>query len=344
MEKDFLKIIRLLEMFLGASKNGMDENGQIQFNCPECAAMHGVESDGKFNLEVNLYKGCVYQCWSCGETNGTKGTLYKLIKKYGSALILKEYQEIVKGIRLQTLYTLSSEYSGQTLAYISPIIDNEIKLPDGFTPINFKECNDKRVIDYLSKRGITQEIVDEFNMGYIPYTQDNWKLSNRIVIPSYGSDGFLNYWIARDFTNNKKRMKYMNPEINKMDIIFNEKNIIWDDDIVLVEGAFDMIASCPNTIPLLGKIIKRDTPLYNALVQKSKGKIIIFLDSDAKENVKSIYRYLNFGKIRERLFYVPYNGRNLDFDPSLIFQKYGKEGIIKMLNNIKQFNEIELLK
>ena len=73
-------IIEILEDFLGNHKKHYEAKGQISFDCPECAMEKGLmEGDGKGNLEVNYDSG-VYKCWACSETNGTHGTVRKLIK------------------------------------------------------------------------------------------------------------------------------------------------------------------------------------------------------------------------------------------------------------------------
>jgi hypothetical protein len=149
----------------------------------------------------------------------------------------------------------------------------------------------------------------------------------------------LNYWVGRDFSNWDKKMKYMNPKVDKKEIIFNEEKVCWDADINLVEGPFDHIV-VPNSIPLLGKALKDDDKLFYTLRDRANANINIFLDADAFDDVKRIYKILNHGKLFGKIRYIPLNS---DDDPSLIYQKYGKKGIIKSLQNAISFKENEIL-
>lgn len=68
-------------------------------------------------------------------------------------------------------------------------------------------------------------------------------------------NGNVNYFVSRLINeNNKKVSKYLNPEINKDKIIFNEGLLNFDSTIYLVEGSFDSI-SLINAVPMLGKTL-----------------------------------------------------------------------------------------
>ena len=78
-------------------------------------------------------------------------------------------------------------------------------------------------------------------------------------------NGKLNYWTGRDFLGYDKRQKYFTPQVERKDIIFNEEKIQWDADVTLVEGPFDHIV-VPNSIPLLGKVLKTDFKIYQEII------------------------------------------------------------------------------
>ena len=93
IDTEFEPIIEILEDILGDYKLHNDGKGQISFDCPVCShEIKGLdEGDGKGNLEIN-YKLGVYKCWSCSETHNTRGTLYRLIKKYGNKKQIQFYE------------------------------------------------------------------------------------------------------------------------------------------------------------------------------------------------------------------------------------------------------------
>ena len=89
-----------------------------------------------------------------------------------------------------------------------------VKLPEEFKPLwNGGDSIVKRhALSYLYKRGIDDSDILKYNIGYC----DEGLYSNRIIIPSYDSDGQLNFFVGRDFYNSK--LKYRNSPTSK-DII-----------------------------------------------------------------------------------------------------------------------------
>lgn len=326
-------LIDILSLFLGApkSKDGGDSL-QFQFNCPCCAEEKGLShGDGKYNLEISLVIG-KYHCWSCSQTHGTHGNIPKLIKDYGNPDILNKYKKAVSELKESKLYEL---YLSDSIS----ISDTSLSLPESYSKIDLNNCNDL-VSDYLLKRGINQDIINRFSIGYTNSTDSDFRCRNRIIIPSYDIFNDLNFWVGRDYIGKNNSLKYMNSEVNKSDIIFNERLINWDNDIYIVEGPFDAICMVPNTICLLGKSLKVDSLLFRTIIKKCNGRIIIVLDGDAVNDIKSIYVKLNNTKMRGRVFHIEIPN---DLDPALIFQKWGKNGIIKLLKKETQYKEINLM-
>lgn len=271
-------VIDLLREVLGNEKAHYDLKCQITFDCPVCSyEIKGLDhGDGKGNLEIN-YCRHIYKCWSCSETHGTQGPLGKLLDRFGNKQIKKTY-ELLKPEDEQ--YVAKRQY---------------VKLPQGFK--KFSESNPRYIphaeaMRYLKQRGITEEIIEKFNIGY---TADG-DFAYRVIIPSYDSEGELNYFIARSWVPNK--MKYKNPTIPKETIIFNEFNIDFEKDIYLVEGAFDMLF-LDNAIPLLGK--KISPMLFERIYNEAQGDIHICLDGDAWENAQRLFHELNGGRLYGRI-------------------------------------------
>ena len=97
--------------------------------------------------------------------------------------------------------------------------------PKGLNPLY------RKVEQYVKDRGITQEDIIRYNLGYC----DSGIYSNRIIIPSYDRDNRLNYFIRSVF--DEEKFKYKNP-ISKNVTIF-ENQINWKEPITLTEGVFD---------------------------------------------------------------------------------------------------------
>jgi len=282
---EYEPIIEIIEDILGDHRMHNDYKGQISFDCPVCShEIKGLDNgDGKGNLEVN-YKRGVYKCWSCAETHDTHGSLYKLIKKYGTPRHLKRYE---------LLRPEDEEYG--------PVPKKDIKLPKEFIPIlqasmGLKLTHHyKQAINYLKSRNIGEELIRKYNIGFCydgPY-------ANRIIIPSYDENGRINYFIARSYLSRTK-MKYKNPDVQKETIIWNEHLLDWNKKVYLVEGVFDSIF-LPNSIPMLGKYIS--DMLFKKIYETAIG-VTIILDGDAWDDEERLYHKINCGKLMGRVYVV----------------------------------------
>lgn len=331
------KLKSILDSFLGDSKKDLDDTFQLQYSCPRCREENGNSENRKFNLEISLSKQ-LFNCWKCSSVHDEMhGSILKLIKIYGNESILKEYKETIYTLRQSKLYEVSFDKDDFNID--TTVFEREtVKLPSNFRKFNRGAYNASKAMDYLFNRGITWDIIEEHNIGYTTYDENNKQVSSRIVIPSFNKFGELNYWTGRDFLNFDKRQKYFNPQVERKDIIFNEEKIQWDADITLVEGPFDHIV-VPNSIPLLGKSLKTDFKLYQELIYKANANILIFLDSDASEDVKKLYKLLNHNKLYNKIRYVPVKN---DLDPAKIFELYGYKGIVNHLRKAEKIDEIYL--
>jgi len=302
-------VLQILKQFLGQEHDHNESTGQVSFDCPACAedkCLPYGRGDGKHKLSVNYSKN-IFRCWVCGFKNGMHGYVPKLIKRYGNKKLLKEYFLVRPN---------SDDYKTEKKQI-------EVKLPEGFTKLikdNDNQHEFYSAYNYIKNRGITDEMIDKFNIGYTVLG----KYHNRIIIPSYDDFNDLNYFISRSWDKWKKP-KYLNPIAEKTELVFNEKVINWDSTLYLVEGVFDHIC-IPNSIPLLGKILHDN--LKNKIYEKANAEIVIVLDGEAFDDAIKIYKTLNIGKLKNKikLCTPPYNE-----DPSSIFQKQGNKGIIKLL-------------
>lgn len=331
-----VRIYNILREILGESKQGAfsPSEYQYQWNCKRCEEELGYNKNS-YNFETNLAAG-VCHCWRCGFS----GPISRVVKDYGGTEQLKDYYAAVKDIKESKYYNIGLFKDMAENAYLN----DYIKLPDTFTKIDLKTCRKKKLVEYLEKRRITQDIIDLHNIGYTTWDEDKYNLRNRIIIPSYDSAGDLNYWVGRDFTGNEKRMKYWNSKNDKNEIVFQESLIQWDANIVLVEGVFDAL-TYPNAISLLGKTLTRGCKLHTTLKEKANANIIVCLDGDTEiEETKRIYNLLNIGRLRGKIRYIRLGTDEIPYkDFGEIYEAEGKEGMIKAFRQAKEFSEIELL-
>jgi DNA primase len=271
-----------------------------------------------------------------------RGSIVKLIKMYGNETLLSQYKDTIRSIHESELYKLHFG-KGDFNIDTSIIAAEDLKLPSTYTLFNRNEKAHYGALKYVRERGLDWDILEKYKIGYTLKEEDEdmRKYSYRIILPSYNQYGELNYWVGRNFLpeNDKfPRTKYSNPKAEKKEIIFNEERVQWDADITLVEGAFDHIV-VPNSIPLLGKALDTDYKLYWELVTRANANVNIFLDADAFQTVKEIYRLLNHGRLYNKVRYIPVGG---DEDPSSLFEKGGYKTIVEHLRNARQIDEVYL--
>jgi hypothetical protein len=301
-------LVNILESFLGPYRKHNEDTGQIAFDCPACSADKNlIDGDGKGNLEIN-YEESIFKCWSCQETNHMHGPIIKLLKKYATPKNVRDYLLIKPDV------TISEKVKKDII----------LTLPEGYLELskcNGSEYKYQQAMSYLKERGITDKIIKDYKIGFT----SRGKFFNRIIIPSYDSENNLNYFIARWFSKEYTKLKYLNPDVEKQEIIFNEYKINWDATIYLVEGATDHIVT-PNSIPLLGKYISPQ--LLDLLQENAKSYVVIVMDDDAYADTVRLYNELNFGELRDKVKVVKCPD---GYDPSKLYEKFGNKGVIKLL-------------
>ena len=309
------ELLYLLDDILGDRRKQYAVKKQISYDCPICSAEKGVEHDNKGNFEVNYGKG-VFKCWACGDTHNTKGSISRLIKKFGNKDHLARFRAL----------DISFDYN-------SIMSDLEIKvmeLPQDCISLSTEEG--KRIgelgYEYLLSRGIDDDIIEKHNLFYVY----GGKYKNRILIPSFNIFDELEFFVTRSIFKNK--LKYLNPSANKQAIIFNESMIDWTSPITLLEGPFDHLV-VPNSIPMLGK--KFYELLHKKLYKYAESNIFIALDGDALDDAVEIYRKLDVGKLKGRIFIVPIPKPT---DISEIYQKEGLEGLKKIFRKAYRLKDL----
>ena len=267
-------LLELIEDVLDKPKKVYGSKHQYGYDCPNCMDIKGLDKgDNKGNLEINLNK-FVYHCWGCG----ISGPLGKLFDSYGT----KKQKKVYNLIKPEELRQQENKKP-------------KLKLPEGYT--TFEDSNPRFIphieaYKYLQSRGITDEIIKKYKIGYT-VTGD---FAYRIIVPSFNKEGVLNYFVARSWV--KSRLKYKNPTAAKDEIIFNEGIIDWNKDVYLCEGVFDSFF-LDNPIVMLGK--KMSSLLFETLYANAKGNIIICTDGDAWSDGLKLYHELNGGALYNKI-------------------------------------------
>ena len=259
------KIINLLNRVLNSNGTKLRKQDEYMYWSP-------FISHHKPKLQINITTGK----WHCWVSNVGGHNLFQLFKKVGASN--EHFSELGELVDDVPRYKKTKDTSKEV-----------VQLPKEYKPLwNGGDSIVKRhALSYLYKRGINDQDILKYDIGYC----DFGLYSNRIIIPSYDSDGKLNFFVGRDFYNGK--MKYRNSPTSK-DIIGFDLFINWDEPIILCEGVFDAMAFRRNAIPLFGKTIM-DT-LMKKIIESRVKTIYLGLDNDAIEDaVKITETFINNG-------------------------------------------------
>jgi DNA primase len=302
------KLLSLLEELLGSYKEYPKQH-EVAFFCPAC-------NHRKRKLQINLITG-KYHCWTCETTNDMAGnSLYSLFKKVSATV--EQYAKLSEILGNRRPITFDTKSQRQKTLF----------LPDEYISL-IEENNSpyyRQAMFYLKKRGVTIDDIRRYNIGYAEYGE----YKNRVIVPSYGETGRLNFFIARSFVEDEY-MRYKMPSWDK-NIIGFELFVNWNYPIIIVEGVFDALAIKRNAIPVFGKTIPDSLKLK--IVNRNVRDIYLALDADAMQNsVKYAKKFINDGR---NVYIVDLT----DKDPS----KLGFENMERLIYDTPKLTFADLVK
>ncbi len=297
-------VISTLSNALGSYSNL--RGNELAFYCPFC-------NHHKQKLQVNT-ETQKWHCWTCN-SGGKK--LTSLLKRLD---VDRKTISIIREIYGDSQYNPQLE-DADTKVFIS--LPKEFislsEVPKGFNP------EYKHAINYLTQRGITEKDIIKYNIGYCK----EGLYARRVIVPSYNSDGSLNYFVSRSYYPEEK-MKYKNPPISK-NVICLDSQVNWKEPIILCEGVFDAITIKRNAIPLLGKFPSKE--LVQKIFLSGVSDIIISLDNDAINEALKAAEYFRKNGIHVKMMYLK------DKDAA----DMGYEKFYEELKKTKEFTSEELL-
>jgi len=303
---DNTALLFLVESVLG--KGQSTSKGNYAFKCPFCTHH---KNKMEISLRTTEKRENFWHCWVCGAKGKTLLTLFKKIKAPKSKIDELNIL-VVPNKKDKTIEQGALELPKEFISFSN----NEKFITDRIAQIESKHA-----FKFLSKRGITNEDVIKYNIGFCkegPYAE-------RVIIPSYDELGKLNYFIARSYKDSDR--KYKNPPVASKDAIGFELYINWDAPIILVEGMFDALTIKRNVIPLFGKVIHGK--LMEKLVKSSVDRIYIALDNDARRDaLKQAEMLMSYGK---EVYLVEMEGKDAN-----------EIGFEQFLNTIEQTQPLNL--
>jgi hypothetical protein len=251
--------VRFIESVFGVG-NLARNSKNIEVRCPACSPLD--KNKKKLAIRIDDDRN---HCWVCG---WHAASLAPLLKKYSSQEKFNEYRQ-----------KFMPEWQKKRFSTTEEKVEKKAFLPDDFCLLTTSRV-DRDVSDmmkYLQSRNITKDDMWRYRLGL----SDDRRLKRRIIVPSFDSHGELNYYVARAIDLNNKP-KYVNPEVDRLTIVFNEIDVDWTKRVVLCEGAFDMFKCGDNAIPILGSELNERSLLMNMLLLHNT-PVLLALDGDVWE-------------------------------------------------------------
>lgn len=217
-------------------------DNEIRVDCPFCG-------DRKQHLYINKTTGA-WICFRCGQSgHDTKFTKFK--NPYQ-----RQSQETAVAILLRKLFP-------------EPPME---KKPGMVLPGWSKELRGSATLEYLNRRGISSEKVQEYKL--LTTNDDKY-----VLVPFY-ENGKLVYYQLRstDGPGKLNPSKHASNGFGKSDFLFGYDNAKDTGELVIVEGWADAIISGSDSVAINGKMLSRRQA--KKIIELKPSRITLMLDGD----------------------------------------------------------------
>ncbi len=265
--KDRLDIVDVVSEYVPLKKSGANYWGLCPFH-----------DDKKPSMAVSPSKG-IYKCFSCGAGGDALNFLVKIQNREYKDVIFELADKF--GIELPKKFNKNSSETKSQKAEMIKACKKAVE----FYNLQLKTADDaNKAISYLKKREISDDIINNFKLGWAPNKYDKlykelhkefkddilekaglilksnsggWidRFRNRIIIPIQNENGEYVAFGARA-VDEGQNPKYLNSSdsliYNKSKILFGlysaEDSIKSEDGVIIMEGYFDVISAQANGI------------------------------------------------------------------------------------------------
>jgi DNA primase len=319
------------------------------------------------NFYINPDKQ-IFKCFSCG--------------KGGNAITFVQYRENISFIEaLRKVCDLSGIKDDRLTSNVKRVeIPTEIKnIYDCLSNINsfymtslYQNINGRKALEYLTQRGLTEEIIKNFNIGYsqsdgknvVKYLNDkNYSLktiaetgivridetplkdlnAGRITFGITNKDNKIVGFSARIFGDIKSDAKYINTKetklFNKSDILYNYYSALNESRrvgyVYVLEGFMDVIACY--RVGIKSAVGLMGTAFTKQQLQmlrfmRCEIRLCLDLDTPGQDNMSKIIEVLDEKGIKYRL--VNNNSGFHGKDSDEILKNDGEKGLLSFLDNL----------
>ena len=277
------KIKHIKAAFGGGSVDGRGNN--IAVECPSCG------KTGKRKLSIHIETGRCH-CWVCG-----------LRSKRVSSVLHKH-------VSPETAQEFRRRFEGGD-EHITPDEEDTappaLQLPEDFRPLFRRnaalDAEARQAIRYLFTRGVSSDDIVRFRLGTAS------SIRRRVIIPSFDAEGAVNFYTGRSIDADVY-LRYSNCKAKKTEIVFNELNLDWCQELVVVEGPFDLFRCPENATCLLGSSLNEGHLLFQRIAA-NRTPVVLALDSDMQKKTQKMAELLSSYDCPVRILDVASHGKDV---------------------------------
>lgn len=353
--KDKTDILDLVSEYVKLEKRGRNYIGLCPFH---------DEKTPSFTVSEDKQ---ICHCFGCKKG----GNVFQFTQEIKDLSFVEAVKELGERINISVDIGNSSDYTSQIASNDLTMIEMHELMHEYYQYALLKTVEGEEALNYLTKRGFTEELIKSRGIGYAPNhthfchdflqqkgydielayeagllsrNEENFsyfdRFRDRIMFPLNNAQGRIVGYSGRTYNNQEP--KYLNspetPIFQKRRLLYNldnaRKHIRKNDEAILLEGFMDVIKSDSSGLkPVIASMGTAISDEHITVLKKLTSHITLMFDGDFAGQEATIKTGQHFLQQGFNVFVVQLPK---DMDPDEYITKYGNEKFLEYVNNEKK--------
>lgn len=353
--KDKTDILDLVSEYVKLEKRGRNYIGLCPFH---------DEKTPSFTVSEDKQ---ICHCFGCKKG----GNVFQFTQEIKDLSFVEAVKELGERINISVDIGNSSDYTSQIASNDLTMIEMHELIHEYYQYALLKTVEGEEALNYLTKRGFTEELIKSRGIGYAPNhthfchdflqqkgydielayeagllsrNEENFsyfdRFRDRIMFPLNNAQGRIVGYSGRTYNNQEP--KYLNspetPIFQKRRLLYNldnaRKHIRKNDEAILLEGFMDVIKSDSSGLkPVIASMGTAISDEHITVLKKLTSHITLMFDGDFAGQEATIKTGQHLLQQGFNVFVVQLPK---DMDPDEYITKYGNEKFLEYVNNEKK--------
>lgn len=353
--KDKTDILDLVSEYVKLEKRGRNYIGLCPFH---------DEKTPSFTVSEDKQ---ICHCFGCKKG----GNVFQFTQEIKDLSFVEAVKELGERINISVDIGNSSDYTSQIASNDLTMIEMHELMHEYYQYALLKTVEGEEALNYLTKRGFTEELIKSRGIGYAPNhthfchdflqqkgydielayeagllsrNEENFsyfdRFRDRIMFPLNNAQGRIVGYSGRTYNNQEP--KYLNspetPIFQKRRLLYNldnaRKHIRKNDEAILLEGFMDVIKSDSSGLkPVIASMGTAISDEHITVLKKLTSHITLMFDGDFAGQEATIKTGQHLLQQGFNVFVVQLPK---DMDPDEYITKYGNEKFLEYVNNEKK--------